>query len=77
MSRLPCKYQLGAVVFHRMDGDGTAGMVTGIHFSGSGGVVYTVAWGHACERDHYELELSTSRTFKPEADDSGGVATDN
>ena len=78
MPRLPCKFQLGAVVYHRMDGDGTAGLVVNVLFNGGGGVTYRVAWGHACERDHYEIELSTVRTCTPEADDSsGGIITDN
>ena len=75
MPRLPCKYQLGAVVYHRMDGDGTAGMVIDIKFCADGGLLYTVQWGRDSTRTCYEIELTTARTFLPTADDDGGTET--
>ncbi len=68
MPRLPCKYQIGAVVYHRMDDDGTAGMVINVLFCGNGGLTYRVAWGHGTERDHYEIELTTARHFRQNAE---------
>lgn len=63
--RLPCKFQLGAVVYHVMDTDGRAGMVTEIKFCADGGLIYLVAWGGEPVTGHFEIELSTARSFSP------------
>ncbi len=76
MPRLPCKFQIGAVVYHRLDGDGTAGMVLDVRFWGDGGVIYTVQWGLEQARSCYEIELTTARNFLPAADDGGNVITE-
>ncbi len=77
MRRLPCKYQLGAVVYHRMDSDGTPGMVVDIKFCADGGLLYTVQWGREAARTCYEIELTTARNFLPAADEPGGTITEN
>ena len=77
MPRLPCKYQLGAVVYHRMDGDGTAGLVVEIAFKDNGGVTYSVQWGRDSFRSHYENELTTARSFIPAAENEGGTTTES
>jgi len=74
MKRLPCKYQLGAVVYHRMDPDAGAGMVVDVRFGGDGGVVYSVAFGARTPYEAYELELTTAKSWAV-PDGEGGTTT--
>lgn len=70
--KLPCKFQLGARVYHRCDPDAGRGMVTDIHFLGSGGVRYTVMWNAKDYAEHYEMELTTARVWDSEGSDDDG-----
>lgn len=61
--KLPCKFQLGARVWHRCDPDAGRGMILKVAFYANGGVVYSVSWSVDKEGDHYEAELTTVKEF--------------
>lgn len=60
MKRLPCKFQLGTLVYHTLSTEFTAGLITNIEFTAGGGVVYSVQWGIHANHPHYENELTSS-----------------
>lgn len=62
--KLLCAFQFGAVVYLRLDTDGTQGMVTAVKFMIDGGVYYEVSWSNRTTTSHYEMELTTVRSFK-------------
>lgn len=70
--KLPCKFQLGARVYHRCDSDAGRGMITKIIFFANGCVVYSVCWSVSQEANHYEAELTTVKEF-----DFGGGDDEN
>jgi len=69
--KLPCKFQLGARVYHRCDPDAGRGMVSDITFQGNGGIRYTVMWNAKDYAEHYEMELTTAREWNPDSSDEG------
>lgn len=75
--KLPCKYQLGAVVYHRMDTDSGAGIVTEVRFCADGGILFEVKFGPNKNAICYEIELSTAKTWTAPETGDGGSATDN
>jgi hypothetical protein len=74
--RLPCAYQLGTIVYKRLDTDGTKGMIVDITFRADGGVLYGVAWNEVGDTDHYEIELSTVPHYNDPAEVSDDTKED-
>lgn len=70
--RLPCKFQLGARVWHRCDPDAGRGIVLRVAFSANGGITYSVCWDVDKEGDHYEMELTTVKELDFGGGESGG-----
>lgn len=55
------KFQLGEMVYRKLDGDQVAGMVTGIVFRPIG-ILYMATFG-AVEDSYYDIELSADKNF--------------
>lgn len=70
--RLPCKFQLGARVWHRCDPDAGRGIITAISFSIGGGHWFNVRWDAHRQEDHYEAELTTVKELDFGGGESGG-----
>jgi hypothetical protein len=51
-------YAFGQVVYHRMSGDKSPGMVTGFHVRATS-VLVAVTWSDRQESSHYDFELTT------------------
>lgn len=59
------KYSIGQTVYMILKPE-QPGMVTGITFR-HGGFYYLVTWGNdLVERTHYEIELTSEKSFAPE-----------
>lgn len=65
LARLPCAYQRGAIVYHRLDKDGTAGMIYSVQFNLDGSVTYIVIWADELTSSsrHCEYEISSVPSF--------------
>lgn len=65
LPRLPCAYQRGTIVYHRLDRDANKGLVVGVEFNLDGSVIYLITWADSItttER-HCEYEISTVASF--------------
>jgi hypothetical protein len=60
------RFAMGQTVFHRLAGEFSPGIVTGLSATPTG-IVYRVTWEDLVERTHYELELM--REFIPRYND--------
>lgn len=67
--KLPCEFQIGMHVYHRTPGN-PCGIVTSVQFCGDGGLLYHVAFEPGVESSCYGLELSRSKTWPDEPDES-------
>lgn len=70
--KLPCKFQLGARVYHRCDPDAGRGMVLRIAFAANGGITYSVVWDTEKESEHYEIELTSVREWNQDDSEESG-----
>ena len=59
------KFNLGEIVYMVIKPE-QAGMITGLLFRPFG-VLYFVTWGGANETTHYDIELTTEKTFSNES----------
>ena len=63
--RLPCAYQIGQLVYHRLEPE-VPMMITKIVFLTGGTVVYHTTDNTRCDGSYYELEITSSKSFEIE-----------
>ena len=65
LPRLPCAYQRGAIVYHRLNREPCRGMVGGIEFNLDGSVIYIITWEDdvTSTSRHCEYEITTVATY--------------
>lgn len=61
------KFRIGDVVYHRLDGFGSPGLVMG-HMSQPGHYKYLVRWDDMEDRMHYDFELTSTPNYRETED---------